>query len=86
MISDIERRKRSQIQIDRIGAAITNNWPGLTVVFDKAPVENTLRFYVETQDHVRVIETSGHLALDQLEQWTDEQLRDALKSLAGGRL
>jgi hypothetical protein len=86
MISDIERRKRSKIQFNRIKAAVSENWPYLEVVFDANPVENTLRFYVETQDHVRMIETSGNLTLDELEKRTEDQLREALVSLSGGRL
>jgi hypothetical protein len=86
VISDIEYRKRSERQMNKIRAAVAGNWPALIVVFDAAPVTGTLRFRVETVDHVPVIESSGNLAFDELEKWTDEELPDVPASLSGGRL
>jgi hypothetical protein len=86
MDSDLERRRRSSIQMERIKAVIAAIQPGLVVVFEANPVEHTLRFGAETKDHISIISTSGNLALDQLESWTDDQLRTRLVSLAGGRL
>jgi hypothetical protein len=78
--------ERSKTQIDRIEAFVAQNWPGHVVVWDNAPVENTLRFYVETRDHVRVIETSGNITLDEFEKRTDDQLHDLLVTLSAGKL
>jgi hypothetical protein len=86
MISDEVRRNRSEIQINRIDAAVANRRPTLEVVFEANPVENTLRFYVATKDHIRVIESSGNLTLDELEKLTDDRLWELLVSLSGGRL
>jgi hypothetical protein len=65
---------------------ITELWPNLTVVADDSPTASTVRFRVETRDHTAIIETSGHLSLDEIESWSDEMLLETLRALAGDRL
>jgi hypothetical protein len=83
VLSDIKGRR---MQMDRIDSAISAIRPGLEVVYDAVPVPGTLRFRVKTQSDVPIIETSGNLWLDHLESLSDEQLRELLERLAGGRL
>jgi hypothetical protein len=86
MISDVEKRRKAEAQIDRIRRIASGLESNCEVIFDGQPVPGTLRFRVETPAHVRLIESSGNIAIEDLESWTDEQLQERLVALSNHRL
>lgn len=85
MVADPELMKRITTQIERIKSTVAQRRTGLVLIFDPNPLPSTVRFRVISDGNIPIIESSGHLRLDELESWSDERLCEALISLGGGR-
>ncbi len=71
----------------RVEMVIAALRPNLVIVWDPEPPPGMIRFRVETTlGKVRVIESSGHIGLDEIGGWSDGELASRLHSLGGGRL
>jgi hypothetical protein len=77
---------KAVIQLRRVEVMIGEMRPGLRFVSDPTPVPGTVRFRVISPTGIPIIETSGHLEIEKLESWSDEELRAAILSLSAGRL
>lgn len=60
--------------------------PRSRVAFDGMPPAGQLRFSVETELGTKLVESSGHIPIEEMEGWSDEELRRQLKARSGGKL
>ena len=81
----LETRQQAARQMERVRRVTTVRNPHFFLIFDAQPVNGTLRFRLETDSHVQIIETSGNIPVQQLQKWSDEELYDLLVRLSGGR-
>jgi len=60
--------------------------PRCKVIFDGMPPVGQLRFRVENEFGLDLLPSSGHIGIDEMEAWSDEDLRKRLATLSGGKL
>jgi hypothetical protein len=87
IMQDLERRRRTDVQLRRIESTIASMRPGLVVIPDAFQDDRlTIKFRVESADeHTPIIE-SGKLNLVELENSSEPKLRELLVDLSAGRL